>query len=181
MAHREPKPYEPGLLVKGRKGLMVTAAVFALGGHAALGFWAWERPIATVSGVGEAEVRMMRVKRVPMEDYAYNNLDERVTDDQGPTFEDLTQQAIESTRDEILSEWDTLDEQGRRLHLLNPTDSCRDRLAAFFHFLDRSALDQALAIHAAQSRLVDMDRIRTWARREGQVARFEEFQGLALR
>jgi hypothetical protein len=56
---------------------------------------------------------------------------------------------------------------------LSATDSCRDRLAAFFHWNDRQAL--ALAVEIAQVRPVDFDRIRDWSAREGKTAEFSEF------
>jgi hypothetical protein len=51
---------------------------------------------------------------------------------------------------------------------LSPTDSCRDRLAAFYYWNDRQTLRAAVAI--ATRRRVDLRRIRAWSRREG----FEE-------
>ena len=77
--------------------------------------------------------------------------------------------------DELIETWSTLRERDRLLHLLSPTDSCRDRLAAFYHFADRSALEQALEIQRAQRDDVDLDRIRRWSHSEGHGARFREF------
>lgn len=56
---------------------------------------------------------------------------------------------------------------------LSPTDSCRDRLAAFYHWNDRRSLDVAVAI--AVRHRVRMQLIRTWSADEGALARFEEF------
>jgi len=56
---------------------------------------------------------------------------------------------------------------------LSATDSCRDRLAAYFHWNDRQSLEVAVAI--ASQNDVDLGRIRRWSRGEGHVARFEEF------
>jgi hypothetical protein len=61
------------------------------------------------------------------------------------------------------------------LNVITPTDSCRDRLAAFYHFHDRSALEQAVAVFAAQADRVDLDVVRSWSRREGQADLFAEF------
>lgn len=72
------------------------------------------------------------------------------------------------------------DRSDRRTLALSPTDSVRDRLAAFFHWSDRQALDAAIAIAARHP--VKLDRIRTWSRKEGHAERFEEFRReLALR
>ena len=56
---------------------------------------------------------------------------------------------------------------------LSATDSCRDRLAAFYHWNDRQSLAVAVAI-ARRNRL-HLDVIRRWSRTEGHEERFEEF------
>jgi hypothetical protein len=62
---------------------------------------------------------------------------------------------------------------GTTLLILSPTDSCRDRLAAFFHWKDRQALGAAVAI--ATRHTLDLESIRDWSRREGADGAFEEF------
>ncbi len=62
---------------------------------------------------------------------------------------------------------------GGRLFLLSATDSCRDRLAGFYHWNDRQGLDIAVRIAARQE--VDMEMIRAWSERERAVPRFEAF------
>lgn len=64
---------------------------------------------------------------------------------------------------------------GVRVVLLSPTDSCRDRLAAFYHWKDRQSLPTAVAIAARHP--VDLEAIRTWSAREGASREFEEFMG----
>ena len=61
---------------------------------------------------------------------------------------------------------------------LSPTDSCRDRLAAFYHWNDRHSLDVAVAI--ARRRRVDLAKIRRWSESEGAGEKFVEFR-VALR
>jgi len=56
---------------------------------------------------------------------------------------------------------------------LSATDSCRDRLAAFYHWNDRQALRAALAI--ARLHKVDLESIRKWSDGEGTRPAFEEF------
>jgi hypothetical protein len=56
---------------------------------------------------------------------------------------------------------------------LSPTDSCRDRLAAFYHWDDRQSL--RLAIEIARSHEVDLDMIREWSVKEGMAAKCGEF------
>ncbi|MBI1381568.1 MAG: hypothetical protein GC161_10840 [Planctomycetaceae bacterium] len=77
--------------------------------------------------------------------------------------------------DEILRQWDTLREGGQTLHLLTPTDSCRDRLAAFYHWNDRNALRQALFVAQAQRERIDVELIRRWSDAEGHSRSCVEF------
>ena len=62
---------------------------------------------------------------------------------------------------------------------LSPTDSCRDRLAAFFHWGDRQSLRAALWI--ARRNDVDMRVVRRWSRAEGFAEAFEEFVAAVAR
>ena len=57
---------------------------------------------------------------------------------------------------------------------LSPTDSCRDRLAAFYHWSDRQSLRSAVEI-AVRER-VNMNAIRRWSAREGGSEKFQEFR-----
>jgi len=61
---------------------------------------------------------------------------------------------------------------GRAL-ILSATDSCRDRLAAFYHWSDRQSLEAAVKI-ALHSK-VDLAAIREWSRREGHLDGFRTF------
>jgi hypothetical protein len=67
--------------------------------------------------------------------------------------------------------------RGRTL-ALSPTDACRDRLAAFYHWSDRQSLAAAIAI-AARHR-VNLAAIRRWSEREGATDRFGEFRDAIL-
>jgi hypothetical protein len=62
---------------------------------------------------------------------------------------------------------------GRRWLALSATDSCRDRLAAFYHWNDRQSLRVAVQIARAQ-RIILAD-IRRWSVAEGFSQRFDEF------
>jgi hypothetical protein len=57
---------------------------------------------------------------------------------------------------------------------LSATDSCRDRLAAFYHWSDRQSLRSAVEI--ALRAPVSMTTIRRWSEREGAADKFAEFQ-----
>jgi hypothetical protein len=63
--------------------------------------------------------------------------------------------------------------EGVPVLLLSATDSCRDRLAAFYHWRDRQALGAAVAIATIQA--LDLEKIRAWSRREGASEGLEEF------
>ena len=71
---------------------------------------------------------------------------------------------------DVLTRWDTLREGEAVLHILDPTDSCRDRLAGFIFWNDRGSLDQAVAVALSQEKRLDLDRIRDWCRRERRTA-----------
>ena len=77
---------------------------------------------------------------------------------------------------ELVETWDTLEEEELLLHLLTPTDSCRDRLAAYYHFGDRTSLEQARQVYLATRPRVNLRRVRAWSQREGHLERFQDFQ-----
>jgi hypothetical protein len=62
----------------------------------------------------------------------------------------------------------------RRVLALSPTDSCRDRLAAFYHWNDRQSLDVAVLI--ALRERVDLGVIRKWSESEGKAEQCVEFE-----
>jgi hypothetical protein len=60
--------------------------------------------------------------------------------------------------------------------LLTPTDSVKDRLAAFYHWNDSQALDQAVLV--ATARKVNLREIRRWSDREGHLNKYNAFMKL---
>lgn len=78
--------------------------------------------------------------------------------------------------DEIIAAWRTDRRAGEILHVLSPTDSCRDRLASFLFWNDFSGLEQALAVARAQRRRVDLSVIEDWCQKERHSAKFELFK-----
>jgi hypothetical protein len=60
-----------------------------------------------------------------------------------------------------------------RVLALSPTDSCRDRLAAFYHWNDRQSL--AVAVSIALRNRVRLAAVRHWSVAEGAELRFDEF------
>jgi hypothetical protein len=63
---------------------------------------------------------------------------------------------------------------GASLRALSPTDSCRDRLAAWYFWNDMSSRRAAIAI--ARRNRVDFRKISRWSVSEGFADRFEEFR-----
>ena len=63
---------------------------------------------------------------------------------------------------------------GYHLRMLSPTDCVKDRLAAFYYWEDRQALEQAILVCLAQR--VNMREVGRWSRAEGQVSGFAEFR-----
>lgn len=59
------------------------------------------------------------------------------------------------------------------IRTLSATDSCRDRLAAFYHWSDRQSLRAAVQI--ARRNAVDLEKIRTWSREENAEEGYREF------
>ena len=57
---------------------------------------------------------------------------------------------------------------------LSATDSCRDRLAAFYHWNDRQSLE--VAVHIARRQKVNLRKIREWSEQEGRLDQFDEFR-----
>ena len=60
-----------------------------------------------------------------------------------------------------------------RLRLISPTDSIKDRLAAFYHWDDKQSLEQALLV--ARNQEVDLLQVRYWSEREKEMEKFETF------
>ena len=60
------------------------------------------------------------------------------------------------------------------VNALSATDSCRDRLAAFYHWNDRQSLE--VAVHIARRQTVNLRKIRQWSEQEDHLEQFKEFQ-----
>lgn len=63
--------------------------------------------------------------------------------------------------------------RSRTFLTLSPTDSCRDRLAAFYFWNDRQSLRTAVEI--ARRHPIEIEIIRRWSEDEGKTPAFEEF------
>jgi hypothetical protein len=57
------------------------------------------------------------------------------------------------------------------LKVISPTDSVKDRLAAYYHWGDRQSLEQAILVSEESD--IDLDEIKRWSDKEGKLADFE--------
>lgn len=60
------------------------------------------------------------------------------------------------------------------VRIISPTDSVKDRLAAFYHWGDQQSLEQALLI--SKSNEIDMESVESWSIREGKKDEFGEYK-----
>lgn len=79
---------------------------------------------------------------------------------------------------ELIREWTELAVGKIKVRILTPTQCVMDRLAAFYFWRDRQALDQAVLV--ATRNEVDIALVERWSKREGRDEHFQEFlTGLA--
>lgn len=62
------------------------------------------------------------------------------------------------------------------LRLLSPTDCVKDRLAAYYHWHDQQALEQAMLV--AKQRPINLAELRRWSRNEGMAEEFKKIYGV---
>lgn len=74
---------------------------------------------------------------------------------------------------EIVHRFKTLHTPFGQVELLTPTDCIKDRLASFFHWDDRQALEQAVMVF--QDQKVDLQKIEQWAKAENHLDKFKKF------
>jgi len=60
------------------------------------------------------------------------------------------------------------------VRIISPTDSVKDRLAAFYHWGDNQSLEQALLI--SRSNDIDIENVKLWSFREGKKDEFGEYK-----
>ena len=78
-----------------------------------------------------------------------------------------------SIGEDKVSETNTIRIRKMELRLLTPTDSVRDRLAAFYFWNDLQALEQAVMV--AKGNPIDLDVVGKWSKKEGEPAKFRIF------
>ncbi len=59
------------------------------------------------------------------------------------------------------------------MKLLSPTDCVKDRLAAFYHWNDRQALEQAVLV--CKDVEVELKEVERWSGNEGMSDKYEKF------
>jgi hypothetical protein len=64
-----------------------------------------------------------------------------------------------------------------RVFLLTPTDSVKDRLAAYYYWNDPQSLEQALLLAGDQE--IDFNEVKRWSKREGHEEKYKVFAGRA--
>ena len=74
---------------------------------------------------------------------------------------------------ELIRKFKSLPTPFGQIVLLTPTDCVKDRLASFFHWQDKQALEQALMVFQDQE--VDLQDIENWAKTENHLNKFKEF------
>jgi hypothetical protein len=78
--------------------------------------------------------------------------------------------------DDLVETWNTIHRRSELLHVLTPTDSCRDRLASFLFWKDFNGLEQALEVCRAQGAKVKLKEVREWCFRERKPDEFQLFR-----
>ncbi len=74
---------------------------------------------------------------------------------------------------EKIHHFNTLKTSIGNLKLLTPTDCIKDRLAAFFHWDDEQALEQALLV--AKNYTINLPDLKRWATTEGYLKKLAQF------
>lgn len=60
------------------------------------------------------------------------------------------------------------------VRIISPTDSVKDRLAAFYHWGDKQSLEQALLI--SRTNEINIESVEEWSTREGKKTEFDEYK-----
>lgn len=77
--------------------------------------------------------------------------------------------------EDLVTTWSSVRRKKEVLHVLSPTDSCRDRLASYLFWNDFSGLEQALAVQQARPQEISLKAVRDWCRREGHAQKYDLF------
>lgn len=78
--------------------------------------------------------------------------------------------------DEPIKKRNTLKTRAGNIILLTPTDSVKDRLAAYYYWNDPQTLEQALMLAKAQK--INFIEVKRWSEKEGHLEKYELFIGM---
>jgi hypothetical protein len=76
--------------------------------------------------------------------------------------------------EEPVKEIITLNFSTGKLRIISPTDCVKDRLAAYYHWGDQQALEQAISV--AKDNTIDLDELERWSKGEGNLPIFQEIK-----
>ncbi len=79
-----------------------------------------------------------------------------------------------SAGSEPITDYEQLDFETGKLFLLKPTDCIKDRLAAFYHWKDIQALDQAIWV--AEKHKIDINEVERWSKIENKLEVFNSIK-----
>lgn len=82
---------------------------------------------------------------------------------------------------DVVTEWDTLDEDNRILHIIKPTDSVLDRFVAYVHWNELASLEIAAKVALGIGDRLDWQRIERWCDAEGASDLIEDLKSLVTR
>lgn len=99
-----------------------------------------------------------------LKEYGFKRLGRCFNHDQCPYIIDFVNPPI-TVGNEAVRKFDTFKTECGVLQLLSPTDCVKDRLASFFHWDDKQALDQAILV--AKEHPIDLKNLKNWARAKG--------------
>lgn len=107
-----------------------------------------------------------------LNEYGFKRLGRCFSHDKCPYLIDFVNPPI-TVGNEAVRKFDTLKTESGALQLLSPTDCVKDRLASFFHWNDRQALDQAVLV--AKEHPIDLKNLKNWAKAEGFSDKLNQF------
>ncbi len=61
------------------------------------------------------------------------------------------------------------------IKMLTPTDCIKDRLASYYHWNDKQALDQAIMVFNKKQKIINLNEIKRWSKKEGFLKKFDFF------
>ena len=76
----------------------------------------------------------------------------------------------------ILDKFNIIKGEYGDLKIITPTDSVKDRLAAYYHWNDTQSLEQAILISTSQN--INLKEIKLWSKKENHLEKFNKFQEL---